>query len=136
VPLAIVTGETDNALAASDVVLTASGTATIQAALHGRPMAILYKLSPLTYALGRRFVRVSSYGMVNLVAGRPIVPELIQSDCTADRIAREAISLLTDRARAEKMREDLAGVRSALGAPGASRRAAEAVLRARQTVED
>jgi lipid-A-disaccharide synthase len=136
VPLAIVTGETDNALAASDIVLTASGTATIQAALHGRPMVILYRLSPLTYALGRRFVRVSSYGMVNLVAGRPIVPELIQSDCTADRIAREAISLLTDRARAEKMREDLAGVRSALGAPGASRRAAEAVLRARQTVED
>jgi lipid-A-disaccharide synthase len=135
-PLAMATGETDNVLAASDVVLTASGTATIQAALHGRPMVILYKLSPLTYALGRRFVRVSSYGMVNLVAGRPIVPELIQSDCTAERIAREAVSLLTDRGRADAMRRDVAGVRDALGAPGASRRAAEAVWRARQVVED
>lgn len=136
VPIAVVTGETDNVLAAADIVLTASGTATIQAALHGRPMVILYRLSSLTYALGRRFVRVSSYGMVNLIAGRPIVPELIQADCTAGRIAREAIALLTDRAKAETMRRDLAGVRDALGAPGASRRAAEAVLRARQTVED
>ena len=136
VPIGIVSADTDNVLAASDVVLTASGTATIQAALHGRPMVIVYKLSPLTYALGRRFVRVSSYGMVNLVAGRPIVPELIQSECTPERIAREAVSLLTDRTRAEAMRRDLAAVREALGAPGASRRAAEAVLRARQTVED
>jgi lipid-A-disaccharide synthase len=136
VPVAVVTAETDSVLAASDVVLTASGTATIQAALHGRPMVVLYRLSALTYALGRRFVRVSSYGMVNLIAGRSIVPELIQSDCTAERIAREAIALLTDRARADAMRRDLAGVRDALGAPGASRRAAEAILRARQTVED
>ena len=107
-------------LAAADVVVTASGTATVQAALHGRPMVIVYRLSPLTYAIGKRFVRVTTYGMVNLVAGRPIVPELIQDDFTPEAVAREAVSLLTDAARADAMRRDLAAVRASLGGPGAS----------------
>jgi len=87
-------------------------------------------LSPLTYAIGRRFVRVSTYGMVNLVAGRPVVPELIQDAFTAEAVARETISLLTDAARAEAMRRDLAEVRARLGDSGASARAAAAVLAA------
>jgi lipid-A-disaccharide synthase len=120
---------TDDVLAASDVVITASGTATIQTALHGRPMVIVYRLAPLTYAIGRRFVRVSQYGMVNLVAERPVVPELIQDALTPASVAREAVSLLTDAARAETMRRDLSSVRARLGGPGASRRAAEAVFR-------
>jgi lipid-A-disaccharide synthase len=91
-------------------------------------MAIVYRLSPLTYALGRAFVRVSTYGMVNLVAGRTIVPELIQDGFTPESVAREAISLLTDRARTDVMRRDLAEVRAKLGGPGASERAARAVL--------
>jgi lipid-A-disaccharide synthase len=128
-PLAVVTDATDDALAAADAVVTASGTATVQAALHDRPMAIVYSLSPLTYAVGRRVVRVSSYGMVNLVAGRAIVPELIQDGFTPATVAREAISLLTDSARASAMRRDLADVRARLGAPGASSRAAAAVHR-------
>ncbi len=128
VPLAVVEGATDDALAAADVVVTASGTATVQTALHGRPMVVVYRLSKLTYALGRRFVRVSSYGMVNLVAGRPIVPELIQDALTPESVTREVVSLLTDRARADAMRRDLADVRARLGAPGASARAAAAVL--------
>jgi len=119
----------DDVLSASDVVITASGTATVQTALHSRPMVIVYRLSPLTYAIGRRFVRVTRYGMVNLVAGRAVVPELIQDAATPANIAGEAVSLLTDRTRAEAMRRDLAEVRAALGGPGASRRAAEAVLR-------
>jgi lipid-A-disaccharide synthase len=118
----------DDVLSAADVVITASGTATVQTALHDRPMVIVYRLSPVTYAIGRRFVRVPRYGMVNLVAGRAIVPELIQDAATAANIAREAVSLLTDPARAAAMRRDLADVRSKLGGPGASRRAAEAVL--------
>jgi lipid-A-disaccharide synthase len=118
----------DDVLSASDVVITASGTATVQTALHSRPMVIVYRLSPLTYAIGRRFVRVTRYGMVNLVAGRAVVPELIQDAATPANIAGEAVSLLTDRTRAEAMRRDLAEVRAALGGPGASRRAAEAVL--------
>jgi lipid-A-disaccharide synthase len=91
-------------------------------------MVIVYKLSPLTYRLGKPFVRVSTYGMVNLVADRRIVPELIQDDCTPRTVAAEVGSLLTDRARAEQMRADLSAMVARLGAPGASRRAAQAVL--------
>jgi lipid-A-disaccharide synthase len=126
--LGIVRRGADDVLAAADAVVTASGTATVQAALHGRPMVIVYRLSPLTYALARAAVRVRTYGMVNLVAGRTVVPELIQGGFTSEAVLREAVSLLTDRGRADAMRRDLADVRARLGAPGASRRAAEAVL--------
>jgi lipid-A-disaccharide synthase len=126
-PIAVVEGATDDVLAASDVVVTASGTATVQTALHGRPMVIVYRLSPMTYTVGRSVVRVSTYGMVNLVAGRTIVPELIQDRFTPDAVAREAVSLLTDERRAAAMRQDLAEVRARLGGPGASDRAAAAV---------
>jgi len=115
-------------LNAADVVLTASGTATVQTALHERPMVIVYKLSPLTYALGRPFVKLDTFGMANLVAGRRVVPELIQGDFTPERVAEEAIPLLTDPAKAAAMRAALRDVRAKLGEPGASRRAAEAVL--------
>jgi lipid-A-disaccharide synthase len=127
VPLAVIEGRTDDVLNASDAVITASGTATVQTALHGRPMVIVYKVSPLSYRLGRRFVRVDTFGMANLVAGRPIVPELIQDDFTADRVAAEAVRLLTDEDAAGRMRRDLADVRAKLGQGGASARAADAV---------
>jgi lipid-A-disaccharide synthase len=127
-PVVVIEGRTDDVIAASDVVLTASGTATVQTALHERPMVILYKLSPLTYRLGRPFVKVDTFGMANLIAGRRVVPELIQDDCTPEKIAGEALSLLTDTARSAAMRRDLAEVRARLGAPGASARAAAAVL--------
>jgi lipid-A-disaccharide synthase len=133
VPHAVVEAAADDVLAAADVAITASGTATVQTALHGRPMVIVYRVSPLTYAIGRRVVRVPAYGMVNLVAGRPIVPELIQDALTPDAVAREAVRLLTDAARAQQMRDDLAAVRARLGGAGASRRAAEAVLRTRMS---
>jgi lipid-A-disaccharide synthase len=123
---------TDDVLASADAVITASGTATVQTALHDRPMAIVYRLSPLSYALGRRFVRVTTYGMVNLVAGRRVVTELIQDDFTPEAVAREAISLLTDADRVTAMRRDLAEVRARLGPPGASRRAADAILATRK----
>ena len=127
--VALVEGRTDDVLNASDVVLTASGTATVQTALHEKPMVILYKLSPLTFRLGRPFVRVDTFGMANLIAGRRIVPELIQDDCTPERVAGEALALLNDVARADRMRADLREVRGMLGAPGASERAAAAVLK-------
>ncbi len=123
----MVEGSADDVLAASDVVVTASGTATVQAALHGRPMVIVYRLSPLSYTVGRRVVRVSTYGMVNLVAGRTIVPELIQDRFTPEAVAQETVSLLTDTVRADAMRRDLAEMRARLGGPGASQRAAAAV---------
>ena len=121
-------GRTDDVLAACDVVVTASGTATVQAALHERPMVVVYRLSPLTYRLGKPFVAVDTYAMPNLVAGRRIVPELIQSDCTPARIAAETVSFLSDRELHARTREALRRVREKLGAPGASARAANAIL--------
>jgi lipid-A-disaccharide synthase len=131
--IAIVEGCADDVLNASDVVVTASGTATVQTALHLRPMVIVYRLSPLTYRLGRRFVKLDTFGMVNLVSGRRIVPELIQDDFTPERVAEEVRSLLTDRSRADAMRRDLRDMRSRLGDAGASRRAAATVLAVART---
>jgi lipid-A-disaccharide synthase len=125
---AIVEGDTDAVLAAADVALIASGTATVQAALHDTPMVVVYRLSPLTYKVGRPFVKVTTYAMVNLIAGERIVPELIQDAFTPDAVAHEALSILGDRGRAARIREGLARVRARLGAPGASRRAAEAIV--------
>ncbi len=126
---AVVDGQADAVLAASDVVLTASGTATVQAAIHGCPMVIVYRVAPLTYRLGKPFVRVETYGMVNLVAGRRIMPELIQHEFTPEAVASEALGLLTDPGRARDARAALEEVRARLGGGGASRRAAEAIRR-------
>ncbi len=128
IPAATLTARADDVLSVSDVVVTASGTATVQTALHGTPMVIVYRLAPLSYHLGRRFVHVSTYGMVNLVAGEPVAPELIQDGFTPEAVAREAVALLRDGDRAGRMRAQLAAVRAKLGEPGASRRAAEHVL--------
>jgi lipid-A-disaccharide synthase len=124
----IVEGQTDEVLAGADVALLASGTVTVQAALHECPMVVVYRLSPLTYRLGKPFVRVDTYAMANLVAGRRVVPELIQDAFTPEAVAQEAIDILTNEARASKMRADLREVRDRLGHPGASRRAAAAVM--------
>jgi len=124
----MVDGDTDAVLASADVTLTASGTATVQAALHDSPMVIVYRVSPLTYALGRRLLTVDTFGMPNLIAGRRIVPELIQRDFTPEAVAREAISMLTDVGRGARIREDLREVRQKLGSAGASHRAAKAIL--------
>ncbi len=128
VAVRVVERRSDDVLAASDVVVTASGTATVQAALHDRPMVVVYRLSPVTYRLGKPLVRVDMYGMVNLVAGARIVPELIQEACTPEKVAAETVSLLTDQPRAARMRDELAVVRDRLGPPGASGRAAVAIL--------
>jgi lipid-A-disaccharide synthase len=126
--LVLVRDRTDDVLSASDVVITASGTATIQCALHEKPMVVVYRVSPLTYRLGKPFVHVDTFAMPNLVAGRRIVPELIQDDFTPERTAEETIALLTDEDKRTEMRADLLTVREQLGAPGATARAADSVL--------
>jgi lipid-A-disaccharide synthase len=126
-PVTFVEGRSAAVLAASDVTLVASGTATVEAALCGAPMVVVYRLSPLTYRLGKPFVDVPHYAMVNLIAGRRLVPELIQGDFTPSRVAEEALSLLEPSPRRQAMEEGLAEVRQALGEPGASGRAAAAV---------
>lgn len=126
-PVVVVESQTDDVVASSDVVVTASGTATVQTAIHGRPMVIVYRLSPLTYRLVRRFAHVDMAGMVNLIAGETVAPELLQDDLTPEAVADAVVGLLTDPARARDVGEALARVRARLGAAGASRRAAEAI---------
>jgi lipid-A-disaccharide synthase len=124
----VVDGGADHVLAAADVALVASGTITVQAALHECPMVVVYRLSPITYRLGKPFVHVNTYAMANLVAGRTVVPELIQDGFTPRAVAAEALKVLTDGAHAKAIRAELREVRAKLGHPGASRRAAKAVL--------
>jgi lipid-A-disaccharide synthase len=124
----VVEGATDAVLAAADLALLASGTATVQAALHECPMIVVYRLSPMTYRLGRPFVHVDTFAMANLVAGRKVVPELIQDTFTPESVAAHALALLDDSDALGRMRADLRAVRARLGEPGASRRAAEAVI--------
>jgi len=127
IPVHAVVGQTHAVLGAASLALVASGTATVEAALLETPMVVVYRLSPLTYYLGRPFVRVRQFAMVNLIAGRPVVPEAIQAEFTPERVASEALAILEDPDRAARMRADLAEVRRRLGEPGGSARAAEVV---------
>ena len=135
-PLAVVESRADDVLAAADAVVTASGSATVQATLHAAPLVIVYRLSPLTYWLVRRFAHVDAVGMVNLIAGRRIAPELVQDAFTPEAVSAEVVSLLRDGERADRMRRDLRAVRERLGGEGASARAAAQVLAAAREVRD
>lgn len=110
----LITGETRDALAHADVVLGASGTVTTEAALLLTPTIAFYKVSPLTYAIGRPLVKIPHFTMVNLIAARGVIEEYIQDRMTADNLAKAASALLCDPEKRERMREQLAGVRSAL----------------------
>jgi len=121
-------GDAYNVLHACDLAWTASGTATLETALMLRPMVIVYRLSRMTYALARRLVRVDSIGMANIIAGEKVVPELIQNEVTAERIAAESRAILGDRERRERMISKLSEVRAKLGSPGAAGRTADIAL--------
>src|SRR5262249_33129165 len=109
--------------------IVSSGTATVEAALLGVPMVVIYRVTPLTALLAKPLLRASFFSMVNLIAERPVVPELIQHDFTSDRTANETLRLLHDQSAREAMRAGLADVRARLGPPGAVDRAADAILR-------
>ena len=128
VPVRVVHDRASEVMALSDVLLIASGTATLQAAVVGTPMVLLYKTSPLTYRLARWLITVKWIGLVNLVGGRLIVPELVQEDATDERLCREVLHLLRDPSAYNDMKEGLKQVRQSLGEPGASSRAAQVVL--------
>jgi lipid-A-disaccharide synthase len=123
-PVPVVSGDTYNLVHASDAVIVASGTATLETALLERPMVIVYRTAPLTFALARRLVSVPFIGMPNLVAGRAVVPELLQDAATADRMVAEVERFLDDPAYASATSSALASLRHALGGGGAAERAA------------
>jgi lipid-A-disaccharide synthase len=125
--------DTYNALAAADLAIVSSGTATVETALLGTPMIVVYRLSPLTARLAKPLVRTKFFSMVNLIPGRAVVPELIQDDFTPQRVAAEAEKLLSlseeGKQRVEEMRRGLEEVRQLLGPPGAVERAADEIAK-------
>jgi lipid-A-disaccharide synthase len=127
-PVTLVKEQASEVMAVSDLVLVASGTATLQAAVVGIPMVLFYRTTAWEFWIASFFLRVKWIGLVNLVAGRSIVPELLQDQATGQRLYEEAIRILEDQSVYDEMKRDLAKVRAALGQPGASTRAAEAVL--------
>ena len=122
-------------LASADLAFVASGTATLEAALCGAPMIVIYRTSRASFVIGKLLVRVPWISLVNIVAQEEIVPELLQNEVTADRLEREGEALLTSAPRIERMKRGLQKVVRELGPPGASDRAAEAVLDALRPVE-
>jgi lipid-A-disaccharide synthase len=114
----VIENETWDALAYSELALAASGTVTVEAAVLGTPMVTFYKVNPLSWWAGRRLVKVPFLSMVNLIAGRGVVPELMQDEMTPQALAREAGHLLEDDARADAMREELGQLRTALTGDG------------------
>ncbi len=124
----LIPGETHSLMRHSDLAFVTSGTATLETACFGTPMLVLYRTSLITYWIGRMLVTLKNIALVNIVAGRPIVPEFIQGNMTVENLVREARQILIDSALAKQMRDDLIKVREKLGTPGASARVAERVL--------
>ena len=127
VPVKVVEGFTYDVMNLSELLITASGTATLEGAILGKPMIIIYKVSFPSYWIGRAFIRVDHIGLVNLVAEKEIAPELIQKDVRPQRIADEAFRILKDPILNRKMTESMGEVRQKLGQPGAAQRAAQIV---------
>jgi lipid-A-disaccharide synthase len=111
-----------------DAIISVSGTVTLEAALMGVPMVIIYRVSPLTYAVGKRLIKVDHIGICNIVAGERVVRELIQADAEPGRIAAEIARILNDEAYAGEMRARLAGVKAKLGTGGGSARVAKLLV--------
>jgi lipid-A-disaccharide synthase len=131
-PRVTLTSDARQTLVQARVAVVASGTATVEAAVLGTPFVMVYRVSPLSWKIGRRLVKLSRFAMPNLIAGREIVRELVQDDFTAQNVATEARSLLENGPRRSQIVADLADVRRHLqsnrGAESAAERAARAVL--------
>jgi len=123
--LTVLPGRAEQIMAQAKLLLVASGTATLQAALAGTPMVVVYKTGGLNFALARMLIKVEHIAMPNLVAGRRLLPELIQGEATPEAVAAEGLALLEDGPRRREMIEGLKEVREAMGGPGATRRVAQ-----------
>jgi lipid-A-disaccharide synthase len=126
--LTILSGQTYDVMAAADLLVTASGTATAEAALLAAPMIVVYRMHPVTWELARRLVKVPHIAMANLLAGRRLVPELLQGEVNGPRLAAEISGLLGDPEQLRAMREGLRAAAARLGPGGAPERAAAAIL--------
>ena len=125
VDLPILPHDRGEGIAAADLALSSSGTATLECAVLGTPVVVMYRLSRATHWLARRLVKLPQFSLVNIIAGKEVVPELLQDEVTGERIAAAVRDLLANR---DKVRGELALVRGKLGESGASRRAAEAIM--------
>lgn len=132
----VLEGQTWDVLVCADVALAASGTVTIEAAVLGTPMVTFYRVNNLSWWMGRRLVNVPFYSMVNLVAGRRVVAELIQDDLNGARLAEQALILLRDAGARERMRQDLAGVTETLSAARDPLELAASLIEERWTKEE
>jgi len=121
----IITGDVGKVLKRCELVIAASGTVTLEAAIYGTPMVIIYKVSPASYWLGKAMIRVKHIGLVNLIAGKEIVPELLQDKASPRKIAGKVYEMLSDASGLERLRNELLGINNALGGPGASERVAD-----------
>jgi len=126
--LDIVTDTVDRIFKQCGLVVAASGTVTLEAAISVTPMIIIYKVSPISYWLGKIMIKINNIGLVNLIAGREIVPELVQNKASPENIADKALAILNDSQGLEKLRNELCGIRDLLGGPGASERVADIAL--------
>jgi len=120
----VIAGLTYHVISSADLAIVASGTATLETALLGVPMIIIYKVSPLSGFIGKLLINVKHIGLANIIAGKTIVPELIQEDANGNRIAAEALDILMNEERKHEMIKALAAIRDKLGNPGAARKAA------------
>jgi lipid-A-disaccharide synthase len=124
VEVKIIRNEIYDVIGSADAVMVASGTATLETALMETPMVIIYRVSPLSYYIGRMIINVDHIGLVNIIAGKTVVPELIQGEATPERVAAEVIDLLTNTERKGRIKSALSEIRNKLGSAGASGRAA------------
>jgi len=127
-PIRVIEGESWDAMAYADLALAASGTVTVEAALLGTPMVTFYKVTPVSWMAGKFLVNVPFYSMVNLIAGRSVVPELMQRQMSGESLAREANRLLSNSAAREEMKAGLAAVREKLSQGGLAAPARAAAL--------
>jgi lipid-A-disaccharide synthase len=114
-------------LYASDLAIAVSGTATLEAALAETPMIVIYKISLLSYLIGRILIKVKNIGLVNIIAGKTVVPELIQAEANPDRIAELAHAILFNKMKRKTMELELKKIKELLGSPGAADKAARLV---------
>jgi lipid-A-disaccharide synthase len=124
----LVDGDTYNAIAAADLAVIASGTATLEATIIGTPLIVVYRASRLNWRIFWPLINVPFVGLPNLIARREIVPELLQDEVNRDRLCAEITSLLDDTERLQRQRSDLLEVRLELGSARASERAAQRIL--------